>query len=124
MPARGTEAEVAIGKVRLHLSRLTRVDDEPEPGPAQVSIDLGPALPTVELDLRGYRADEALIKVEEFLDKALRDGLSSVRIIHGRGTGALRNAVRELLRRHPLARSFAAESRERGGDGATIVDLT
>ena len=89
-----------------------------------MGFDLGPSLTTVELDLRGTRAEAALIRVEEFLDKALRDGLSTVRIIHGHGTGALRQAVRELLERHPLAKSFAPESPERGGDGATVVELT
>ena len=49
--------------------------------------------------------------------------MSSVRIIHGKGTGALRRAVRELLEDHPLAKSFATEAPERGGDGATVVEL-
>ena len=87
------------------------------------SIKLGPSLTSMELDLRGLRADEALIQLEEFLDKAVRDGLSSVRIIHGKGTGALRDAIREHLPRHPMAKSFAPEARERGGDGATLVEL-
>ena len=121
------EAEVALGGARLRLS-LGRLAPAPvsEPGPTPVGVryDLGPALPTVELDLRGWRAEEALVEVEEFLDKALRDGLSSVRIIHGKGTGALRRAVRDLLERHPLAQSFESEARERGGDGATVVELT
>jgi DNA mismatch repair protein MutS2 len=77
----------------------------------------------MELDLRGMRVDEALVCLEEFMDQALRDGLSSARIIHGHGTGALREAVRDHLDRHPLARSYAPEARERGGNGATSVDL-
>ena len=126
IPELRQEAEVAIGKVRLHLDlgRLSRVEEESEPGPVELGFELGPSLSSAELDLRGARAEEALIMVEEFLDKALRDGFNSVRIIHGRGTGALRNAVRELLERHPLAKSFAPEASERGGDGATIVELT
>ena len=122
---RGREAEVNVGKVRLRidLGRLTRVEEASEEEPPDVHVDLGPSLSTMELDLRGMRADEALIKLEEFLDKAFRDGLSSVRIIHGRGTGALRQVVREHLPRHSLARSFAPESPERGGDGATLVEL-
>ena len=81
-------------------------------------------IPTQELDLRGFRAEDALFSVEGFLDKAMRDGLSSVRIIHGKGTGALRRAIRELLEEHPLVKSFAPEPPEKGGDGATNVDLT
>ena len=127
LPQGAAEAEVAIGGARLRLS-LSRLAPAPvsDPGSAPVGVryDLGPALATVELDLRGWRAEEALIEVEEFLDKALRDGLSSVRIIHGKGTGALRRAVRDLLERHPLAQSFESEAGERGGDGATVVELT
>ena len=102
---------------------MDRPTYEPKTTGPDVSTDLGPMLETTELDLRGLRADEALIRVEDFLDKALRDGFSSVRIIHGKGTGALRQAVRDHLTRHPLARSFEPEARERGGNGATLVEL-
>ena len=127
LPQGSAEAEVAIGgvRVRLDIDRLSVVEGaEPGPTQAEVHYDLGPMLPSVELDLRGQRAEEALVEVEELLDKAVRDGLSTVRIIHGRGTGALRAAVRELLERHPLAETYASEPPERGGDGATLVELT
>jgi DNA mismatch repair protein MutS2 len=75
------------------------------------------------LDVRGLRAEETLMRLEEFLDMAVRDGLSSVRVIHGRGTGVLRQVVREHVARHPLVKSFEPEARERGGDGATAVEL-
>ena len=126
-PEEEDEVEVAVGGVRLKLDpqRLTPVEaqeDESSP-PAGVAYDLGPMLTTAELDLRGMRVEEALVRVEEFLDRAVRDGLSMVRIVHGKGTGALRQAVRELLAGHPLARSHAPEAAERGGDGATTVSL-
>jgi DNA mismatch repair protein MutS2 len=119
------EAEVNVGKVRLRveLSRVSRVEQEREPDAGQVQIELGPSLSTTELDLRGLRVDEALFRLEEFLDKALRDSLSSIRVVHGRGTGALRQAVREHLSRHPVARSFVPEAPEHGGNGATLVEL-
>ena len=121
------EAEVAVGDVRFRLDmhRLAPARDQEEVKSegADVSYDLGPGLATGDLDLRGSRAEDALITVEDFLDKALRDGFTSVRIIHGRGTGALRRAVRELLAHHPMAKSFAPETPERGGDGATLVEL-
>ena len=126
-PEEEDEVEVAVGGVRFMLDpqRLTPVDGEDEetsPAP-EVSYSLGPMLSTAELNVRGMRVDEALFRVEEFLDKAVRDGMSSVRIVHGKGTGALRQAVRELLSGHPLARSHAPEAPERGGDGATTVSL-
>ena len=120
------EAEVSLGKVRLRIDtgRLKIVDaPEPEETPV-VGISLGPALPSADLDIRGFRADEALAALEQFLDRAMRDGLGSVRIIHGKGTGALRQAVREHLERHPLARSFESEEPNRGGSGVTAVKLS
>ena len=121
----GLEAEVNVGKVRLRidLGRLSRVEGEPGTETAEVHLELGPALADMDLHLRGLRAEEALVRLEDFLDKATRDGLSTVRIIHGRGTGVLRQVVREHLARHPLAISFAPEERERGGDGVTVVEL-
>ncbi len=126
LPEQGSEAEVNIGKVRLRidLRRLSRteetVQEDEEPG---VRFELGPALGTTELDLRGLRAADALIRLEEFLDSAVRDGLGAVRVIHGRGTGALRDAVRDHLSHHSLVRSFERETPERGGNGATAVEL-
>jgi DNA mismatch repair protein MutS2 len=120
------EAEVSLGKVRLRIDtgRL-KIVDAPEPDePAAVSVSLGPVLASADLDIRGSRADEALAALEQFLDRAMRDGLGSVRIIHGKGTGALRQAVREHLERHPLARSFESEAPNRGGSGVTAVKLS
>ena len=125
LPENGGDAEVGIGNVRIQVqpSRLSLIEQQPEQPKAEVSIKIGPMLDSTELDVRGMRADESLAELELFLDKAIRDGFESVRVIHGRGKGILRNAVREHLTRHPLARSFEAESRERGGDGATLVHL-
>ena len=125
LPEDGGDAEIAIGNVRIQVqpSRLSLIEHHPEQPKSEVSIKIGPMLDSTELDIRGKRADESLAELELFLDKAVRDGFNSVRIIHGRGKGILRNAVREHLTRHPLARSFEAEARERGGDGATLVHL-
>jgi dsDNA-specific endonuclease/ATPase MutS2 len=75
------------------------------------------------LDLRGARVGEALDALSRYLDDASLAGLDQVLIIHGLGTGALRDAVRELAGSHPLVRSFRAGERGEGGDGATIVKL-
>ncbi len=128
LPQDGGDAEVGIGSIRIQVqrSRLALIESResrPEQPEAKVSIEVGPMLDSGELDIRGMRAEESVAQLEQFLDKAVRDGFSSVRIIHGKGKGVLRNAVREHLNRHPLARSFEAEARERGGDGATLVQL-
>ncbi len=75
----------------------------------------------LSLDLRGKRADLALTELEQFLDRALLSGVDGVDIIHGRGTGALRKAVHELLRTFPGVDSFHTASEDQGGDGMTQV---
>jgi DNA mismatch repair protein MutS2 len=75
------------------------------------------------LDLRGARVDEALEALGRYLDDASLAGLDQVLIIHGLGTGALRDAVRAQAIGHPLIKSFRAGERGEGGDGATIVKL-
>ena len=75
------------------------------------------------LDLRGARVEEALEALRRYLDDASLAGLASVLIIHGLGTGALRDAVRADAGAHPLVKSVRAGARGEGGDGATIVSL-
>jgi DNA mismatch repair protein MutS2 len=75
------------------------------------------------LDLRGARVEEALDALDRYLDDAAVAGLGSVTIIHGLGTGALRDAVRTAAADHPLVRSARPGERGEGGDGATVVSL-
>ncbi len=75
------------------------------------------------LDLRGARVDEALELFGRYLDDASLAGLERVTIIHGVGTGALRDAVRTAAGSHPLVASFRAGERGEGGDGATLISL-
>ncbi|MBT3941176.1 MAG: endonuclease MutS2, partial [Chloroflexi bacterium] len=79
--------------------------------------------PTRELDIRGIRAAEVYEQVVAFLDEAALLGLTSVRVIHGKGTGALRDATREALRRHPAVGAFERSEQAMGGDGSTEIDL-
>lgn len=78
--------------------------------------------PSPELDLRGMRVDEALSRVDNALNDASLDGASSVRLIHGKGTWALRIAIREYLSGHPLVIS-AQDGEGAGGDGITVAEL-
>jgi DNA mismatch repair protein MutS2 len=78
---------------------------------------------TAELNLIGQRVEEAIEESDKFLDRALLDRKPAVRIIHGYGTGTLRKAVREHLRRHPAVRSYRPGDEHEGGDGATIALL-
>ena len=81
-----------------------------------------PRRPDPEMDLRGLRVDEAVDRVETALNDAALDGAGMLRIIHGKGTGALRRAIREYLADHPLVET-AAEGEGPGGDGVTVAHL-
>jgi DNA mismatch repair protein MutS2 len=76
-----------------------------------------------EIDVRGMAADEALLAVERRLDEAYGAGLAELRIIHGKGTGTLRRAVREMLNRNTLVRAHSSAVPRLGGDGVTVVEL-
>jgi DNA mismatch repair protein MutS2 len=76
-----------------------------------------------QLDLRGLRRDEALERLETYLENASLAGMPEARIIHGKGTGAIRQAVREALRQSHYVTRFAPEPDGAGGDGATQVWL-
>lgn len=76
-----------------------------------------------EINLVGCRVDEALRKLDKHLDDAFLAGLDQVRVIHGRGTGALRRAIREFLSDHPHVESFSNAAPNEGGDGVTVVRL-
>ena len=76
-----------------------------------------------ELDLHRLTIDEALPRVDQFLYEAYVSGMPQVRVVHGKGTGVLRSAVRDYLPRHHLVKSFRPADKEEGGGGVTIVDL-
>jgi len=76
-----------------------------------------------ELRIRRLRIDEALPKLDYYLNAAFMAGLPSVRIVHGKGTGVLRQAVHETLAEHPLVKSFRFGDWGEGGAGVTIAEL-
>lgn len=76
------------------------------------------------MHLRRLTVDEALLKLDRYLDDAFMAGLFQVRVIHGKGTGALRQAVREWLAKHPLVKSYRPGEYGEGGAGVTIVELS
>ena len=80
-------------------------------------------VPSLELNLRGKRADEVAPELERYLNDASLASLSQVRIIHGFGTGTVRQIVRDMLASHPLVKSFRPGERGEGGDGVTVVKL-
>jgi DNA mismatch repair protein MutS2 len=87
-----------------------------------VDRDEGPAV-AVELHLFGRRVEPALAELDDYLDRALLSGRPEVRIVHGHGSGRLRQAVREHLRGHPAVAGQRPGGEREGGDGATVVTL-
>ena len=132
MEGRGGDVEVSVGSARISVDihRLSRIErengDESATGdaPPATTLNIAPPPESAELDLRGMRAAEAQARLDEFIDRATLDGVSRLRVIHGRGAGVLRSVAREHLRYHRGVSGFGAEPRERGGDGATWVELS
>ena len=81
------------------------------------------SLPMDEVHLRQLIVDEALLKLDQHLNDAFVAGLYQVRVVHGKGTGTLRQAVQEYLARHSLVKSFRPGGYGEGGSGVTIVEL-
>jgi DNA mismatch repair protein MutS2 len=77
-----------------------------------------------ELRLRHLTVDEALPKVHQFLHDAYVSGFHEVRIVHGKGTGMLRETIRRELKKHPLVKSYRAGAYDGGGEGVTVVEFT
>ncbi len=121
------EVEVKVGGFRLKLAPnrvelRQRGEQQAVLREASVAAPRPPS-PGMELDLRGLTVDEMLVELDRYLDTAYLAGLPFVRIIHGKGTGALRQAVREELRGHPLVSEFRAGDLNEGGEGVTVARL-
>jgi len=76
-----------------------------------------------EVHLRRLTVEEALLKLDKYLDDALMAGLWQVRVVHGKGTGTLRQVVHRVLAKHPLVKSYRLGGYGEGGAGVTIVEL-
>jgi DNA mismatch repair protein MutS2 len=121
------EVEAGFMKLQVPLDEVLEVLPAAA-GPAlprHVSFDAAPLTSgsVQELNLIGQHADEACALLEKFLDTATLADVTSVRIIHGFGTGALRRAVAELLAKHPAVEEFHQADPREGGGGATIATL-
>ena len=126
----GEQFEVQVGpfKTRAKRSELRRRVADPtvlndsytarQPAYRQTS----PA-PSIELDMRGWRVDEVLHELERYISDAYMANLPFVRLIHGKGTGALRQVVREELATNPLVSTFRQADQREGGEGVTVAQL-
>jgi DNA mismatch repair protein MutS2 len=124
---RGDDAVVAVGAMKLTVPvlSLSRARGGAPVPTETVTIrgDLPEEEPRSEIDLRGLRVDEMETELLQALDGAVRGDLRTVRIIHGKGTGALRERVAELLRGDPRVREFRLGAWNEGGAGVTVAEL-
>lgn len=131
-----SDAEVQIGTIRLRakMSDLIRKVQEKQETSNEKKVTSKSASstrisssvtssPGMEVDLRGLMAEDALDKMERYLEQAYLSGLPWVRIIHGKGTGKLRQAVREMLKGHAYVKSFEEGASNEGGEGVTVAKL-
>lgn len=130
-----SEAEVKMGSLRFRVSvdnieRLSKRQAETQeralPQQPAVVLPRYEDRPEValQLDMRGWRVEDALAELDSYLNDAVMSGLAAVRIVHGKGTGALRQAVREQLAHHPLVKSYTSAPPQEGGDGVTVVKFS
>jgi DNA mismatch repair protein MutS2 len=119
------EVQAGATRVRVGLDSVTRTGAAAPVGKSSPGLrtHFSPKAVAMELDLRGKRADEVAPAVDAYLNDACLANLDGVRIIHGFGTGVVRQIVRDLLATHPLVKSFRPGSRGEGGDGATVVNF-
>ncbi|HLS90880.1 MAG TPA: endonuclease MutS2 [Limnochordia bacterium] len=114
---------VSVDATDLVIERAVKSDQEPAAkSPVQVSLQKATELKS-ELDLRGLLVSEALDQVDKYIDDAILSGATRVRIIHGKGTGALRDAVRKFLENHPRVSGFRFADPAEGGTGVTVVEF-
>jgi len=124
------EALVIMGSMHMRVDpdRLTKVgepESDPDPEPSTGGDSSMAALQaSPSIDVRGQRVDEAEQNVQHFLDDAIAAGLDTVDILHGKGTGALRNAIHELLVERSDITDYGKAPIEEGGAGVTKVDLS
>ncbi|HYC53282.1 MAG TPA: endonuclease MutS2, partial [Gemmatimonadaceae bacterium] len=122
---RGDEVQVTVGSLKLMVPAhgLTRLPHEQVEVAVAWHGDLPEAHARSEVDVRGMRPDEMESALLQALDDAIRADLPALRIIHGKGTGALRDRVAEMLRKDTRVREFRLGAWNEGGAGVTIADL-
>ncbi len=126
---RGRSVEVQFGSVRMTVPLAELVLDRETPSgpkqslPSRGSITWTSRSVPLEIDLRGHRLAEALEEVREYLDNALVQGVATIGIIHGTGTGVLQQGVQQYLRERSEVRSVRFALPEDGGFGKTVVEL-
>ena len=120
------QVKVSTGSMSFNTDReglIKLSGDEIKDKAYEVQVQVPLRQMAMELDLRGKRADEVEVLLDNYLNDAAVSNLKRVRIIHGYGTGTVRSMVRDLASHHPLVKNFEAVPAGEGGDGATVINL-
>lgn len=121
------EVQIGILKVKVTDRDVEKISTQAAPKKAERAVRSSRGLRSTrassELDLRGQRYEEALTNLDRYIDSSLLAGLNTVTIIHGIGTGAIRNGVQQYLKRNSHVKSYSYAPANQGGTGATIVQL-
>ena len=126
----GDRLRIRTGRMEITARRSEVRLHKPGPAPSrgksagrvEVRMDR-PRAALTELDVRGFRAREAVDAVDRYIDQTALDDLNEIRILHGKGTGALSSAIQEFLQQHPLVKSSHFAEQRDGGTGVTIVEM-
>ena len=117
------EVTVQMGIIKMKLDKSEVKKRKAKKAQKPVTIRQNKTHVNRTLDLRGERYEDALIRLEHYLDQVLLSNFSDVEIIHGKGTGALQKGVQQYLKRHPKVSSFRGGMPSEGGFGVTIVEM-
>jgi len=119
------QVEAGIMKVNVKLKDLRIGENTPKPKEKRKKGEINLKFKSIEskLDLRGLDSEEACYRADKYLDEAYMSNLGEVAIVHGKGTGILRQAINNMLKKHPHVKSYRLGVYGEGGDGVTMVEL-
>ncbi len=119
------KATITIGSIKLQskVSDLIPANKQEQPSVNYKRNSYEPQLHSYRLDIRGKRAEESEYEVFKFLDEAYASGVNRIEILHGKGTGALKQVVHEILKNYKSVKNYYFADIESGGDGVTIVEF-
>ncbi|MBD5632655.1 MAG: endonuclease MutS2 [Clostridia bacterium] len=121
------EAEVLCGSIKMHLKLkdllIVGNTEKTKPQKVKVTKNLPKSQPVLEINVLGMTVPEALYEVDNFIDRAVTDNLEEIKVIHGVGTGKLRQAISEHLKKHRSVESFRAGKYGEGETGVTFIKL-
>jgi DNA mismatch repair protein MutS2 len=124
-PDRRGEIDISFGglRARVGVGQVVRVGRQARRIPDQVRLPQAPSTVAEQIEVRGQTLDEAMPLVEKFIDDGFRAGVPRLRVVHGKGTGKMRQAVRDLLAKHPLVKHFDFAAPAEGGEGVTVIEM-